>query len=192
MQKNRLLMIFVFSSFLLILLCLLTEAKPIHLKRLETIRLSKIQKVSMKDYPRKRDYHVRERNVVRANFKIDELLRRQPIIFGMNGLSLDENESVEIKENNNKVILARVIDVLNHVNEDVVMSIAVHTNQRGSNRKNLKYSQILADKLKKYVTKRSNILLVTSIGYGEEFPLINVDKNVSNERIEIGLKRVQQ
>lgn len=185
-------MIFVFSSFLLILLCLLTEAKPIHLKRLETIRLSKIQKVSMKDYPRKRDYHVRERNVVRANFKIDELLRRQPIIFGMNGLSLDENESVEIKENNNKVILARVIDVLNHVNEDVVMSIAVHTNQRGSNRKNLKYSQILADKLKKYVTKRSNILLVTSIGYGEEFPLINVDKNVSNERIEIGLKRVQQ
>jgi len=191
MKSSRLIMLFIVTSSLLIVFVLWRHAKPLYFKRLEAIRISKIQKVCMKDYPRKRDYHISKRDVESAQIKINKLLKVNPIIFEKNDGFKENNHSTEITLHSNKVVLARVVDVINNVNEDVVLNIEVHTDDRGSNRENLKFSQNYADKLKSYIEKRSHIVLVTSIGYGEEFPPAQLDENLSNKRIEMSLKRVE-
>jgi len=185
MKVSQLFILFISFSSLLISLCLWLYSEPIHLKRLEVIRISKIQKVCMKDYARKRDYHIPERTVKQAQLKIDELLKLNPIF-------LESNQSKEITLGSNKIVLEKVTKVLNNMSEDVVLNISVHTDENGSNQYNLEVSQNRADRLKAYFEKRSNILLVTSIGYGEEFPRMESDEKLSNRRIEISLKRLQQ
>ena len=194
MKMSRLLLLFILFSVLLIGLCLGVYAKPLHLKRLEAIRISKIQKVCMKEYARKRDYHVPIRSVEKAQLKINHLLVVKPMIFDFDRdkLFAENNQTNETNLSSNKVALARVIDVLNNIREDVAVNIEVHTDESGSNQHNLKVSQNCADRLKEYVTKRSHIVLVTSVGYGEEFPRISSDENLSNKRIEIHLKKVQK
>jgi len=191
MKSSTLIMLFIFASSLLVVLTLWRYAKPLHFKRLEAIRISKIQKVCMKDYPRKRDYHIPKRDVESAQIKINKLLKINPIIFEKNNGFKENNQSAEIMLHSNKVVLARVVDVINNVNEDVVLNIEVHIDDMGSNRENLKFSQNYADRLKSYIEKRSHIVLVTSIGYGEEFLYAQLDENLSNKRIKMSLKRVQ-
>lgn len=192
MKSSTLLIWFIFSSSLLMVLTSWKHAKPLHFKHVEAIRISKIQKVCMKDYVRKRDYHIRKRSMDKAQVKINKLLAMNPILFDRDILSKENNQSNEISLSQNKVALARVIDVVNNISEDVVLNIKVHTDVEGSSEHNLKLSQSQADKLKVYIGKRSNILLLTAIGYGEEFPHMESDENLSNKRIEMSLKRVQR
>ena len=191
MKTGTLFILFILFSSLLIFLGIWVYAEDIYLKRLEAIRISKIQKVCMKDYPRKRDHHIIERNADKAQLKINKLLAIQPLSFEKEGF-LEENQSTELKRDTNKVVLARIIDVLNNMNETVVLNIEVHTDEIGSNQENLKFSQTCADRLKSYIEKRSELMLITAIGYVEEFPLYQSDDNLSNKRIEIGLKKVEQ
>ena len=181
MKIRGILILFVFSSILLILLYLYLFAKPLHIKRLEEERIANIQKVCMKEYPRRRDSQILQRTVFEAEEKIHRLLEKKPILF--------DSASVDIED---KVTLKAMIDILNNINEDVVLSISTHTDKDGSSKKNLKISQERADMLKEYIRERSKIILITSIGYGEELPLLKNEDNISNRRVEINLKRIQQ
>jgi len=191
MKISTLFILLISFSSLLIFLAIRVYAEDIYAKRLEAIRISKIQKVCMKEYPRKRELHIIERNIDMAQLKINKLLESNPIHFEKEDF-LKESKSKEINLNMNKVVLARIIDVLNNMNEKIALNIEVHTDKTGTNQENLKFSQNRADILKEYMEKRSDVLLVTSIGYGEEFPLSTSDENLSNKRIEISLKKVKQ
>ncbi len=181
MKARGILLLFILSSIILISLYLYIFAKPLHLKRLEEERIANIQKICKKEYPRKRDKKILQRTVVEAAEKMAELLEKKPIHF--------KPSSVYIED---KVMLKALIDILNNINEDVILSIATHTDNDGSAEKNLKLSQERADMLKEYIRKRSHILLITAIGYGEELPLPKSKDNVSNRRVEINLKGVKR
>ncbi len=190
MKIRGIFLLFILSSIVLIFLYLYIFAKPLHLKQLEEERIANIQKVCMKDYPRNRDRGVLQRNVVEAEEKIYRLLEENPINFAPASVSLDNNSSKH--PNENRVILKRLIVVLNNINEDFILSISTHTDKDGSSRKNLKLSQERADNLKEYIEKRTQIVLITAIGYGEELPLPKATKKLTNRRVEINLKRIKR
>jgi len=190
MKAKSLFLLFLLFSTLLILLSLFLYVTPLNEYRLERVRLSKIQKVCMKDYLRKRDKHIYVYSLEQAQQKIDRLLLKNPILFLPHSSSFEENSSVSTQPNQDKVTLARIVKVLNALNEEVALSIATHTDKVGSEQKNLKLSQARADRLKLYMEEKSNVFFVSSIGYGEELPL-TADKNGTNQRVEIHLKRIQ-
>jgi outer membrane protein OmpA-like peptidoglycan-associated protein len=190
MKVRGILLLFILSSIALILLYLYIFAKPLHLERIEKERIANIQKVSMKEYPRKRDRRFLQRNVLEAEEYIHRLLEKNPLYFSPSSISIDNNETKGL--NQNRVTLKAIINVLNNINEDVILSISTHTDQDGSSQKNLKLSQERADMLKVYIRERSELALITSIGYGEELPLPKITKKMTNRRVEMHLKRIKQ
>lgn len=190
MKAKSLFLLFLLSSTLLIVLCLFLYATPLYEHRLEKIRLSKIQKVCMKAYLRKRDKHVYVYSLEKAQQEINQILLKDPIVFMSNSASFEINSSVPTQVNQNKVTLTRISKVLDTLDEEVALNITTHTDRAGSRQHNLKLSQERADKLKNYMYKKSNVSFISSIGYGEELP-ITTDKNGTNRRVEIHLKRIQ-
>ena len=190
MKARGIFLLFILSSIGIIFLYLYIFAKPLHLKRLEDERIANIQKVCMKEYPRKRDRGILQRTVVEADQKIQMFLAKKPIHFEPSSISIDNNNTNLL--NQNRVTLTNIINVLNNINEDVILCISAHTDKDGSAVKNLKLSQERADVLKDYILKRTHIVLITSIGYGEELPLVENKKNLTNRRVEISLKRIKK
>jgi len=180
MQARGIFLLFILSSIILTSFYLYIFAKPLHRKYLEEERIANIQKICMKENPRRRDRPVLQCTVLEAEKKIQKLLETKPIHF--------DSASVSIED---KVTLKALIDILNNINEDVILSISTHTDKDGSSQKNLKLSQKCADVLKEYIRERSQILLITAIGYGEELPLLKTTKKITNRRVEINLKRIQ-
>jgi len=189
MKARGILLLFILSSISLILLFLYIFSKPLHLERLEKERIANIQKVCMKEYPRSRDRQILERNVLEADEEIHRILKKKPIHFPPSSISIDNNNTHGI--NQNRVTLKSVVDIVNHISEDVILSISTHTDSDGSSSKNLKLSQKRADILKEYIGKRCQVTLITSIGYGEELPLAKTTKKLTNKRVEIDLKRIK-
>jgi len=181
MKARGIFLLFILFSIFLILFYLYIFAKPLHLKYLEEDRIANIQKVCMKEYPRNRDSQMLQRNALEADKEIMLLLEKKPILFNPASVVIED-----------KVTLKGLITVLNNINEDVILTISTHTDEDGSSKKNLKLSQERADMLKEYIRERSQILLITSIGYGEELPLLKTTKKLTNRRVEINLKRIQQ
>jgi outer membrane protein OmpA-like peptidoglycan-associated protein len=183
MKARGIFLLFILFSIAIIALYLYIFSKPLHLERLEKERIANIQKVCMKKSPRNRDRAILQRTVLEADKEIQTLLLKKAIYF--------EPSSVDVA-NENRVVLKKIIDVLNNINEDVILSISAHTDKDGSSIKNLKLSQQRADVLKEYIRERTDIVLITSIGYGEELPLAKRTKEISNRRIEINLKRIKR
>lgn len=192
MHSKSLFLLFLLSTGLVIFSCLFVYATPLNEERLEVLRLSKIQKVFMKDYLRKRDDDLYIYSFAKAKREIDRLLLKSPITFVEQKLFLEENSSLSTSPNPNRVTLAGITDVLNSLDEKVALMITTHTDKTGSQQENLKLSQVRADVLKLYIKKRSNLAFISSIGYGAELPLYADDKNITNRRIEIDLKRIEQ
>ncbi len=188
MKVRVIFLLFLLFSTSLILLCLYVCAEPLHLQRIEADRIAKIQTVVMKTYPRNRDVRIPERSFLEASEEIARLLKKRPLLFKSGSSSLENNNSVE--PNYNKVTLKGIIDVLNHMNEDVILSIATHTDKEGSQKQNLKLSQERANRIKHHIRERSSVTLIIAIGYGEELPLLKSTKKLSNRRVEIDLKRI--
>jgi outer membrane protein OmpA-like peptidoglycan-associated protein len=190
MKARGIFLLFILCSISLILLYLYIFAKPLHLKQLEEERIANIQKVCMKEYPRNRAKGVLQRNVLEADIEIGMLLAKETIEFEPSSVSIDKNNTNIL--NQNKVVLKNIINVLNNMSEDAILSIATHTDKDGSSSKNLKLSQKRADVLKEYIRERTELALITSIGYGEELPLLKNKKNLPNRRVEISLRRIKE
>ena len=188
MKLNQLIFLFFASSTALVFFALQNGAKTLNDERLELIRLSKIQKVCMKNYPRKRKIYIPKRSFTLAQKEIDRILKEEPLIFTSNSFLFDVNSTVPMKKT-----LIKVLAIVNNVKDDIVLSIETHTDDKGSKQHNLELSQKRADALKNYFIERVDIPLIIAIGYGEELPVI--DKNsseIDNRRVEINLKRIQQ
>ena len=190
MKARGIFLLFILSSIALTLVYLYIFAKPLHLKQMEEERIANIQKVCMKEYPRNRARQILERNVDEAEKEIHRLLKKQPVSFRPASISIDSNNTNSL--NKNRVTLRAVVDVVNNINEDVILSISTHTDSDGSSSKNLKLSQKRADMLKEYIGKRCQVTLITSIGYGEELPLPKTTKKMPNRRVEINLQRIKK
>jgi len=187
MKLNGLIFLFFASSCALVFFALQDKLAPLNDERLELIRLSKIQKVCMKSYPRKRKIHLSMRSFTLAQTDIDFILEKQPLRFISNSVLLDENGTGRMKRT-----LVDILSVVNHVREDVILSIETHTDDTGSKRHNLQLSQKRADVLKNYFIERSEVPLVIAIGYGEALPLSKDSLKKDNRRVEINLKRIKQ
>lgn len=192
MKAKTLLVLLLFSTSLLVILSLFIFAEPLWEKRKEVKRLSMIQKISMKEHPKRKDIQVPLRTIGEAQKKINQLLLKNPIIFSNNSSSLEQNSLMDRNRSRNKVTLARIIDVLNYTNEEVVLSISTHTDNDGTSQENLILSQDRADKLKLNIGKRAKVKFISSIGYGEEIPLADSKKGLENRRVEMKLRRIQQ
>jgi len=189
MKLKLLIFLFITFSILLIASALQMHAKVLNDKRLELIRLSKIQKVCMKSYPRKRKIFVERCSFSLAQAKIDKYLKEQPILFLSNSVSLDTNVTNTLEVNLLKQTLIKVLAIVNRVDDKIILSIEAHTDSKGTKKNNLELSQKRVDVLKKYFLKRTNLPYIVAIGYGESLPL-NSEK--SNRHIEINLKRIQK
>jgi len=183
MQIKTLLLLFLFSSILFISCSLLLILKPLYLKQVEVERVANIQTKYRKTYLRKRDVFIPQRSKTFAEKAIAQLLERYPILFEENSFMLDNNIS------HNYQSLTHIIMILNNMSENLVLKIETHTDKGGSKKHNLKLSQKRADKLKKYIIKRTKIPFVSAIGYGEEIPLISKEKRYS-KRIKFNLQRM--
>jgi len=185
MHSKIILLFFVLLSTLLIVVTLLFTAKPLYLEKVKKERIAKIQKIYHKTYFRKRNIHTPKRSIKFAQIEIDTILTQTPIRFQNNSFSLEHNNSRE-----NFKTLAKVIDVLNNLKDDFILQIETHTDKKGSKRKNLKISQERADILKEYIEKRSKIIFISAIGYGEE---IKYKKRKKNQKryLKINLKRIK-
>ena len=189
MKAKGIFLLFILSSIVLVLIYLYIFTKPLYLTQLEKERISNIQKVCMKEYPRNRAKVTINRNVAEAKEKIYRLLKKTPIAFDIARVSIDNNST---HPNKNKVILKELIIVLNNIKEDFILSIFAYTDKDGSRQKNLKLSQERADRIKAYIEKRTDITLITSIGYGEELTFPKSTKKLTNSHIEINLKRIKR
>ena len=182
MRTKTLILFYLFISLLLISSALWFVAKPLHLKRLEVARIARIQKICMKESPKRRDRHTTERTVKEAQRVINNLLK---------GGRRIKKETLFSNKNLDKKSLFKFLKVVNNLTEKAILTISVHTNPAKSKQESLTISQERADLLKEYFFKKSELVLVTAIGYGEEIPLENNDKNISNERMEFNLKKVE-
>lgn len=148
----------------------------------------------MKEYSRKRNHHLHIASLQKAQREINHLLLKRPITFLDHSDQLDENSSTEQSvPNPNKVTLAEISNIVNYFKEEkLILRIATHTDKAGTQQENLKLSQARADRLKSYFKQKSPVALITSIGYGEQFPRFKADSNLSNKRVEIHLRRIQR
>jgi outer membrane protein OmpA-like peptidoglycan-associated protein len=174
MKVTLILFTFLISSLLLIFIVIEKNAQRIYAEKSEIIRLGKIQTLSAKTYRRTRKFYVPERSFSLAKREIKKILVKDPIQFEVN------NSSFLVKSP-----LIKIVNIVNYVKEDVVLSISAHTDAEGTAKHNLSLSQKRADRLKEYFLDKTNLPLIVAIGYGEAFSL-------ENRRIEINLKRIKQ
>jgi outer membrane protein OmpA-like peptidoglycan-associated protein len=174
MKLNIVYGLFFVFSLLLIFITVDQNAYRIHSEKMEKLRLSKLQLLSQKSYKRTRKTYVPERSCVLANQEIKKLLLKEPIDF-------DPNKS----ELFGKPTLIKIVKIINHLKERVVLEILAHTDTKGSAKQNLELSQKRADRLKEYFQKRTNLPFIVAIGYGEVFAL-------KDRTFEINLKRIKE
>ena len=165
---------FFISSFLLILITIERNAYGIHNAKMEKIRIGKIQHLSKKTYKRTRKIYVPERSFSLASQEIKNLLLKEPISFEVNDSSFL-----------GRATLIKIVKIINHIKEDVVLSILAHTDAEGTAKHNLHLSQKRADKLKEYFVNKINLPFIAAIGYGEVFAL-------KSRLIDIKLKRIKE
>ena len=173
MKFGLILFSFFILSILLVVVSIERNAKGIYQKELNKIKMSSIQHSSAKTYARARKVYVPKRSVVLARKEIENILLKEPI-----GFEVDDSSFLE------KSTLTRIVKVVNHIKEEVVLTVLAHTDAVGTAKHNLYLSQKRADKLKAYFRKRTNLPLIVAIGYGEAFSL-------KNRLIEINLKRIK-
>jgi len=165
--------LFLMLSLGFILFTLFVNAPKLNDKRVEKIRLSKIQKVFYKSYMKRREVYVPNRSVSLAQKKIDAILKKNMLRFPI--------------ENGTKKRLTKLVKVINRVDDNVILAIEVYMRSRGSQKKDLITSQARADELKAYFTKRATSLpLITAIGYGSSLSV--KDKRVLEGRVELTLR----
>jgi len=174
MKINTVYFLFFIFSLLLILITINQNAYRIHSEQMEKLRISKLQLVSKKSYKRTRKSYVPERSSKLANHEINKLLLTEPIHFKVNN-----------SEYIGKSTLIKIVKIINHVNEEVVLKILAHTDMKGTAKHNLELSQKRADRLKEYFEIRTKLPLIVAIGYGEVFAL-------KKKALEIKLKRIEQ
>ena len=173
MKLSLAMFLFFIFSLLIVFITIEHNASNIEHKYLEKIQLTKLQKISRKQYTRTRKSYLPNRSYLLAVREIAKVLLDSPITFKANGCSPVM-----------KSTLIKIVNIINHIKEDVVLSISSHTDSTGSAQHNLLLSQKRADCLKAYFRKRVNLPLVVAIGYGEAFSL---EKSL----IEINLKRIK-
>lgn len=174
MKLNIIYSLFFIFSLLLIFLTVDQNAYRLHSEKMEKLRISQLQLVSKKFYKRTRKSYVPERSCSLASQEIEKLLLKEPIQFEVNN-----------SEFFGKSTLIKIVKIINHVKEKVVLEILAHTDSKGTAKHNLDLSQKRADKLKTYFTTRTNLPLIVAIGYGEVFAL-------KKRALEINLKRIKQ
>ena len=164
---------FFISSLLLIFITVERNSDAIYSEQIEKIKISKIQILSAKLYKRTKKSYVPERSYSLATKEIQRILLKDPIHFELNNSSSLVTSS-----------LIKIVKVVNHIKENVVLSISAHTDAEGTAKHNLYLSQKRADKLKEYFLDKINLPLIVAIGYGEAFSL-------EHRLIEINLKRIK-
>jgi len=174
MKLRILWFLFFIFSILLIMVTLKKNVQSLYDEYRESIRIAKIQKFSNKRYPRLRKTSTAERSFVLANLEIQNILQKESITFKANTIS-----SLV------KPQLIKIVNILNHIKEDVALSIAVYTKAKGSGGETLKLSQKQADVLKAYFIQRTTLPLIVAIGYGETLS----DKH---KGVVLNLKRIKQ
>lgn len=165
--------LFFLFSLLLIFVTIQRTAHVLYFEQSEKIRINQIQLSSAKIFERTRKVYVPKRSFSLAGEEIKNILLKTPIHFEVNDSDLLE-----------KLVLEKVVKVVNNMNEDVVLSISAHTDASGTAKQNLHLSQRRADSLKGYFAKRTNLPFIVAIGYGEVFAL-------KNKLIEVNLKRIK-
>jgi len=174
MKINIVYFFFFLFSLLLILIAIDQNAYRIHSECIEKVRVAKLQLLSKKSYKRTRKSYVPERSYRLATQEINKLLLSEPIPFEL-------NSSTHI----GKSTLIKIVKIINHLKEDVVLKILAHTNREGSAKYNLELSQKRADRLKEYFEKRIHLPLIVAIGYGEAL-------GFKDSVVEINLKRIKE
>ncbi len=174
-MKFRLtLFLFFIFSISLVFLAIKQNAESIYVEQMKKEKVSKVQVASSKSYRRTRKSYTPEYSFLLAQQEIKRILSVEPIHFEI-------NDSSSLM----KLTLIKIVKIVNHVKEDLVLSILAHTDATGSEQHNLSLSQKRADRLKEYFIKKTNLPLVVAIGYGEAFSL-------EDRLIEINLKRIKQ
>lgn len=175
-EMNFRLLVFLFFifSFLLLFISIMQNTERIYTQEIKSLKATKVQIISTKKYLRSRKVYIPERSYILAKREIENILLKEPIRFTINK-SFTAMSST----------LLKIVKVLNHLKEDVVLSILAHTDNRGTAQYNLKLSQKRADVLKKYFLERTNLPLIIAIGYGETF-------SFEQRIIEINLKRIKE
>ena len=149
----------------------------------------RVQK-SKKNYLKKRDEFVPMRTLTMAQKKIDILLDTSPYFFDNKSIELEQNRSHKGSVNPIKVTLSNLVKVLNHLDEDAILTINTYSKNTGSKQYNLKLSQQRADILKKYFRERTSLPLIVAIGYGGAIAFKKDDKT-KHKQVEINLKRIK-
>ncbi len=144
---------------------------------------------SKKNYLKNRHKFVPIRTLAMAQKEIDRLLEVEPFLFEDKGIEL-ENNSSKRGLNLAKVTLSNIVKILNHLDEDAILTINTYSENRGSKKYNLELSQQRADVLKKYFRERTSLPLIVAIGYGGAIPFKKEDKT-THKQVEISLKRIK-
>ena len=148
----------------------------------------RVQK-SKKNYLKNRDKFVPIRTLAMAQKKIDKLLETKPYLFEDKSIDLEHNSSKR-GLNLAKVTLSNLVKILNHLDEDAILTINTYSENKGSKQYNLELSQQRADVLKKYFRERTTLPLIVAIGYGGAIPFRKEDKT-THKQVEINLKRIK-
>ena len=190
MKLFRIYILFFSLSALLIVLAVMQSQKVGFFKP-EPVKVKKIQKLCKKKYLRSRKVVIATKSLPIAEQAIASCLLKSPIKFNINSSALEMNSSDEMQVNSRKVVLTKVVKILNHLEEAAILSIETHTDAQGSQQHNLLLSQERANVLKSYFREKcSSLPLIVAIGYGEEMPLPKKSKR-SNRRVEMHLNRIQ-
>jgi len=183
MSTRILLLFFILLSILLISVALLFTAKPLHLAKVEKIRVENIQRNYRKTYLRQRNQHIAERSIRFAQKSMERLLEDNPIKFDK-GSHLLENKSNTPRKNYRT--LKNISEILNHLKSKAILEIKTYSNE-GSKKVNLKLSQKRADQLKKYLKSHTNLVFISAIGYGKN----SYPTNDKKKSLKITLKRIK-
>jgi len=170
MQAKTLLLIFILLSTLLITLSLFFTVPAKYQQKIEKIRVGNIQQIYYKSYKKRRDIHTIERSIELAQKEINRILK-----------------NYTLKEKHHHLI--EMLPILNNTKEKFVLKIEVHSIKKGSKRELLKSSRIEAKKIKQFIKDRTDILFISSIGYGNRL----IKKNRSlNQPIKFILQRIKK
>jgi len=189
LKVYRIYFLFFILSALLIISALVASGK-VKIFKQQPVEVKKIQKIYQKKYLRKRKNLINLKSLENAQKEIAKLLIDSPLKFNNNSSSIEMNSTNPNMPNPRKVVLNKILMVLNHLEEDAILVIETHTDAEGSQQHNLKLSQERASVLKDYFRTKCRLPLIVAIGYGEEIPLPKKSKR-SNRRVEIHLKRIQ-
>jgi len=159
MHSKILFLFFILLSILLISVTLLFVGKPLYTKQLEEKRVANIQTHYAKNYFKRREQHTPIRSTYFAQKKISQLIKK----------------SISTKT------LSKVVEVLNNMNEKAVLQIEVYKNDKKSKKENFYLSQKEANRLKAYISKRTNLAFISAIGYVKG----------KNKTVEFKLKRIK-